>query len=85
MTDASSGRRRSGGVGDGPLRLSRDAGFVLGGALVFGFVFSYAVTTRLVFPMPPQPGDLFEVPDVRGLDRSVALDMIEEGLGCRPP
>ena len=63
--------------GDGPFRLSRDAGFVLGGVLVFGFVFSYVVTTRLLFPMPPRPGDLFEVPDVRGLDRSVALDMIE--------
>ena len=64
-------------VGVGPLKLSREAGLVLGGALLFGFVFGYFVTTRVLFPMPPLPGDLIEVPDVRGLDRSVALDMIE--------
>ncbi len=61
----------------GPLNLSRDGSYVLGGVLLFGFVFGYLVTTRLLFPLPPRPGDLFEVPDVRGLDRSVALDMIE--------
>jgi serine/threonine-protein kinase len=27
--------------------------------------------------MPPPPGDLFEVPDVRGLDRTAALAMIQ--------
>ncbi len=63
-------------AGDGPLRLSRDGSYVLGGVLLFGFVFGYLVTTRLLFPLPPRPGDLFEVPDVRGLHRSAALDMI---------
>ena len=61
----------------GRLKLSQGTGIVLGGVLVFGFVFGYMVTTRLVFPRPPLPRDLFEVPDVRGLDRSVAMDMIE--------
>ncbi len=64
-------------VGVGPLKLSREAGLVLGGGLLFGFVFGYFVTTSLLFPMPSPPGDLLEVPDVRGLDRAVALDMIE--------
>ena len=64
-------------AGDGPLRLSRDGGYILGGILLFGFVFGYLVTTRLLFPLPPRPGDLFEVPDVRGLDRAAALERIE--------
>ena len=64
-------------AGAGPLRLSRDGGYILGGILLFGFVFGYLVSTRLLFPLPPRPGDLFEVPDVRGLDRAVALERIE--------
>ena len=61
----------------GPINLSREASAVSGAVLVFGLVFGYLVTTRLLFPLPPRPRDLFEVPDVRGLDRAVALDMIE--------
>ena len=68
--------KKSWWAGDGPFRLSRGAVSLLGGVSVFGFVFSYLVTTRLLFPPPPRPGDLFEVPNVRGFDRSVALDMI---------
>ncbi len=58
----------------GPLNLSRDAVVVAGAVLDFGLVSGYLVTTRLLFPIPPPPGDLFEVPDVRGLDRAAALD-----------
>ena len=61
----------------GSLNPSRDAVVVAGGVLVFGLVFGYLVTTRLLFPMPARPQDLFEVPDVRGLDRAAALDMME--------
>jgi serine/threonine-protein kinase len=61
----------------GSLSLSRDAGVLAGTVLVFGTIFGYLVTTRLVFPMPPRPQDLFEVPDVRGLDRAAALEMLE--------
>ncbi len=61
----------------GRLNLSRDAGFVAGAVLVLGLVSGYLVTTRIIFPLPPLPRDLFEVPDVRGLDRAVALDLIE--------
>ena len=60
----------------GQLKLSRDSGFVAGAVVVLGLVFGYVVSTRLLFPMPAPPGDLFEVPDVRGLDRAVALDVI---------
>jgi beta-lactam-binding protein with PASTA domain len=39
---------------------------------VAGFVFAgwfvgYLLATRIFFPAPPPPGDLFEVPDLRGL------------------
>ena len=61
----------------GRLSLSRDAGFVAGAVLVLGLVSGYLVATRIMFPLPPLPRDLFEVPDVRGLDRTVALDLIE--------
>lgn len=64
-------------LGIGRLNLSRDAGVVAGGVLVLGFVLGYLVTTRLIFPLPALPRDLLEVPDVRGLDRAVALDLIE--------
>ena len=61
----------------GRLSLSRNAGLVAGAVLVFGLVLGYVVTTRLIFPMPPQPQDLFEVPDVRGLNRAEASELIE--------
>ena len=64
-------------LGIGRLNLSWDAGVVAGGVLVLGFVLGYLVTTRLIFPLPALPRDLLEVPDVRGLDRAVALDLIE--------
>ena len=60
----------------GKLKLSRNSGLVAGSVVVLGLVFGYVLSTRLLFPMPAPPGDLFEVPDVRGLDRVVALEMI---------
>jgi serine/threonine-protein kinase len=35
--------------------------------VVFGWLTGYLVSTRVLFPAPPPPGDLFEVPDLRGL------------------
>ena len=63
-------------VGIHQLKLPRGVGFMAGGVLVLGFGSGYLVTTQVLFPMPPPPGDLFEVPDVRGLDRSVALERV---------
>ena len=35
--------------------------------LVVGWLFGYGLATRVLFPAPPPPGDLQEVPDLRGL------------------
>lgn len=32
-----------------------------------GWAAGYVISTRVLFPAPPPPGDLFEVPDLRGL------------------
>lgn len=32
-----------------------------------GWLFGYGIATRVLFPAPPPPGDLVEVPDLRGL------------------
>ncbi|HAB29471.1 MAG TPA: hypothetical protein DCE19_02015, partial [Gemmatimonadetes bacterium] len=37
-------------AGGGPLRLSRDAGYLVGGVLLVGFLLGYFGTTRLLFP-----------------------------------
>jgi serine/threonine-protein kinase len=37
------------------------------GLALVGWAFGYTLATRVVFPAPPPPGDLFEVPDLRGL------------------
>ena len=67
----------------GPLNVSRDAVVLASAVVVFGLVSGYLVTTRLLFPMPPRPQDLLEVPDVRGLDRAAALDrMAGAGIGA---
>lgn len=39
----------------------------IGVLAVLGWLFGYGVATRVLFPAPPPPGDLFEVPDLRGL------------------
>ncbi len=44
--------------------------------LLVGFGLGYLLSTRVLFPVPPRPRDLFEVPDVRGLDRADALEAI---------
>jgi beta-lactam-binding protein with PASTA domain len=61
----------------GRIQLTPGVGYVAGGVLIFGFLFGYLTTTRLVFPMPAPAGDLFVVPDVRGLDRAVALATVD--------
>lgn len=39
----------------------------MAGLVVSGWLIGYVVATRVLFPAPPPPGDLFEVPDLRGL------------------
>lgn len=37
------------------------------GLALIGWLFGYGIATRVLFPAPPPPGDLVEVPDLRGL------------------
>jgi len=49
---------------------------------LLGWFFGYVVATRFLFPAPPPPGDLFEVPDLRGLGLiSAAERLTGAGLG----
>lgn len=52
---------------------------VAGLALV-GWIFGYGFATRVLFPAPPPPGDLFEVPDLRGMGLASANERLA-GLG----
>lgn len=51
------------------------AAWVVGMAFV-GWFLGYMVATRLVFPAPPPPGDLFEVPDLSGVDVETARERL---------
>ena len=44
--------------------------------LVGGWAGGYALATQFFFPAPPPPGDLYEVPDVRGLGRASAEERL---------
>lgn len=46
------------------------------GLVVGGWLAGYLVATQVVFPAPPPPGDLTEVPDVRGMGLSAARERI---------
>ena len=50
------------------------------GLALVGWGGGYIVATQLVFPAPPPPGDLFEVPDVRGLGLASARERLA-GVG----
>lgn len=52
---------------------------VLGLALL-GWIVGYQLATRVFFPAPPAPGDLFEVPEVRGLGLASATERLA-GVG----
>ncbi|MDZ7780676.1 MAG: PASTA domain-containing protein [Gemmatimonadota bacterium] len=48
----------------------------IAGLAVLGWLVGYLVATRAVFPAPPPPGDMFEVPDLRGADVSTARERL---------
>ena len=48
---------------------------VVGLAFVGWFV-GYMIATRVVFPAPPPPGDMFEVPDLSGVDVETARERL---------
>lgn len=47
-----------------------------GGLVVLGWLVGYLLATQLLFPAPPPPGDLFEVPDLRGLPLATARERL---------
>ncbi len=57
----------------------------LGVLAVFGWFFGYTLSTQFLFPAPPPPGDLFEVPDLRGLGLASAGERLAgAGLALGP-
>lgn len=51
--------------------------YLVGVALVVGgWLIGYVVSTRVLFPAPPPPRDLFEVPDLRGLTLATARERL---------
>src|SRR5690606_35472023 len=47
------------------------------GLTVVGWLIGYLVATRVVFPAPPPPGDLVEVPDLSGHDLNTSREQVE--------
>lgn len=48
----------------------------LAGMAVLGWFFGYQLATRVFFPPAPPPGDLFEIPDIRGLGLASASERL---------
>ena len=78
--------RLTGTEGGPPLpRLERELLLKVGGLIVAGWIVGYVLATRVLFPAPPPPGDLLEVPDVRGLGLASAREMLSgSGLTLGP-
>lgn len=49
---------------------------LLAGLVLAGWLAGYVFATQVVFPAPPAPGDLFEVPDLRGLGFASARERL---------
>ena len=48
----------------------------IGGVAILGWLGGYVISTQLLFPAPPPPGDLFEVPNIRGLGLASARERL---------
>lgn len=74
------GRRRSSTpTPDGGVRgLELSGGFwgAIAGVVALGWLIGYLLSTQLLFPAPPPPGDLYEVPDVRGIGVASARERL---------
>jgi beta-lactam-binding protein with PASTA domain len=49
---------------------------IAGGLAISGWLVGYLLSTRVFFPAPPPPGDLYEVPDLRGLALATARERL---------
>ena len=58
-------------------RPSRGTWGVVASTLLVGFGLGYVMATRVLFSVPPRSRDLFEIPDVRGVDRAAALQAVQ--------
>jgi serine/threonine-protein kinase len=82
------GRRRpptGGGERGGGFRTFEPTGklaLTIVGVIVFGWLIGYVIATQLLFPAPPPPGDLYPVPDVRGMGVANATERLE-GIGLQ--
>ena len=63
-----------------PLLTGRNVLIGTVGLALVGWLLGYVVATRVLFPAPPPPGDLFEVPDLRGLGLASANERLA-GVG----
>jgi serine/threonine-protein kinase len=59
-------------------RLDRPILLKAAGLALFGWLAGYLLATRVLFPAPPPPGDLNEVPDVRGLGLASARERLAD-------
>jgi len=57
--------------------LGRGVLAAVGVVVVAGWIVGYLVSTRLMFPAPPPPGDLYAIPDVRGGGVASARERLE--------
>lgn len=74
-------RGEKNGEGKGPWAFLKDPstfGLLLLLAVV-GFGGGYLISTRIIYPLPPPPGDLSPVPDLGGLGAEEALDSLRAG------
>jgi len=64
---------------DGSLfpRIERDFAIKVGALVLGGWIAGYLLSTRVLFPAPPPPRDLIEVPDVRGVGVEAAADLLQ--------
>ncbi len=61
-------------------KIQRELAMKVGAMIVVGWIGGYLVATRALFPAPPPPRDLIEVPDVRGLGIASASEQLA-GVG----
>jgi beta-lactam-binding protein with PASTA domain len=78
--ERSRGRRRPPPSGDREgfrFDLGRGVLATVGIVVLAGWIIGYVVATRLAFPAPPPPGDLYAIPDVRGAGLASARERLE--------
>ena len=70
-------RRGEGGGDPGFPRVPRELAWKVGGLVLGGWLVGYLLATRVLFPAPPPPRDLIEVPDVRGVGLESAREQLQ--------